>query len=62
MYSYPNTIPLDPASVQRIVAAVEPYPFDRLYGMVRGAVVAPDAHGAVRRSAERYIAHVTGAA
>ena len=55
MYSYPNLIPLDPAAVRRIVAAVEPYPFDRIYGGWEGSVVAADAKGAVRRSAERYI-------
>jgi len=32
MYSYPNLIPLPVASVQRIVAAVEPFAFDRIYG------------------------------
>jgi glyoxylase-like metal-dependent hydrolase (beta-lactamase superfamily II) len=31
MYSYPNLIPLDAESVRRIVTAVEPYAFDRLY-------------------------------
>jgi glyoxylase-like metal-dependent hydrolase (beta-lactamase superfamily II) len=60
MYSFPNLIPLDPAAVQRIVAAVEPYPFDRIYGSWDGRVVATDAKAAVRRSAERYIAHLRG--
>jgi len=31
MYSFPNLIPLSPAKVQRVVAAVEPYTFDRIY-------------------------------
>jgi hypothetical protein len=60
MYSYPNQIPLDPATVRRIVAAVEPFPFDRIYGMLPGLIVADDAKAAVRRSADRYIAHLTG--
>lgn len=60
MYSYPNLIPLDATSVNRIVAAVEPYPFTRLYGGWRGKVVAGDAKEAVRRSAARYIAHLRG--
>jgi hypothetical protein len=59
MYSYPNQIPLDPGAVRRIVAAVEPYPFERLYGAFQDEPVV-DAKNAVRRSADRYIAHVTG--
>ena len=62
MYSYPNLIPLDAATVRRIVAAVEPYPFDRLYGAWRRSIVPADAQGAVRRSAERYIARIGGGA
>src|SRR5215216_2896158 len=55
MYSYPNLIPLDASAVRRIVAAVEPYPFEKLYGMRTRSVVGEDAQGAVRRSAGRYI-------
>lgn len=55
MYSYPNLIPLGADAVRRIVAAVEPYPFDRLYDAWPGSAVANDAKGAVRRSAERYL-------
>jgi glyoxylase-like metal-dependent hydrolase (beta-lactamase superfamily II) len=58
MYSYPNLIPLSPAGVRQIVAAVEPFAFDRIYGSWDGRVVATDAKAAVRRSAERYIAHI----
>jgi glyoxylase-like metal-dependent hydrolase (beta-lactamase superfamily II) len=58
MYSYPNLIPTDAATVRRIVAAVEPYTFERLYGGWYGSVVAADARGAVRRSADRYVAHI----
>lgn len=60
MYSYPNMIPLGAASVHRIVEAVEPYPFDRLYGGWPEMVVRSDAKGAVRRSAERYITQISG--
>ena len=60
MYSYPNAIPLDAAAVRHIVAAVEPYAFDRLYAAWPERVVAADAKGAVRRSAERYVAHIGG--
>jgi glyoxylase-like metal-dependent hydrolase (beta-lactamase superfamily II) len=54
MYSYPNIVPLNAGQVQRIVDAVDPFPFRRIYGAF-GGVVAEDGNGAVRRSAERYI-------
>jgi hypothetical protein len=60
MYSYPNYIPLNASAVRGIVAAVEPYAFDRIYGSWPGSIVAEDAKAAVRRSAERYIAHIEG--
>jgi hypothetical protein len=60
MYSYPNLIPLDANAIRRIVAAVEPYPFDRLYGGWSGSTVASDARDAVRRSAERYLERIGG--
>jgi hypothetical protein len=55
MYSYPNLIPLPASAVQRIVAAVEPYPFDRIYGAWWERVVQTGGKAAVYRSAERYI-------
>jgi len=55
MYSYPNLIPLPAATVERIVAALEPFDFDRIYGAWWGRVVASDGKGAVKRSAERYV-------
>jgi glyoxylase-like metal-dependent hydrolase (beta-lactamase superfamily II) len=58
MYSYPNQIPLNARTIRRIVAAVEPYAFDRIYGSWSGSIVARDAKAAVHRSAERYIAHI----
>jgi len=57
MYSYPNQIPLNAAEVLHIVEAVGPYPFERIYGAF-GGIVRTDAHGAVRRSAERYVRHI----
>lgn len=58
MYSYPNQIPLGETGVRRIVNAVEPFAFDRIYGGWPGSIVQSDAKEAVRRSAERYIAHI----
>jgi hypothetical protein len=59
MYSYPNAIPLDAGAVRRIVAAVEPYAFERLYGAFQDEPVV-DAKAAVGRSAERYVRHLSG--
>src|SRR3954471_19071205 len=58
MYSYPNLIPLDAAAIRKIVAAVEPYQFDRMYGSWPESIVRSDASAAVRRSAERYLARI----
>ncbi|MBC8093145.1 MAG: hydrolase [Pseudonocardia sp.] len=60
MRSYPNSIPLSPGLVQRIVDRLEPYPFERLYGLL-GRMITTDAAGAVQRSAERYIEWAGGA-
>jgi glyoxylase-like metal-dependent hydrolase (beta-lactamase superfamily II) len=60
MYSFPNYIPLNARGVRGVVAAVEPYAFDRIYGSWPASIVAEDAKAAVRRSAERYIAHIEG--
>lgn len=61
MRSYPNLIPLDAASVERIAAAVEPFAFDRIYGAWWDLHVEADAKAAVARSAERYLAALRGA-
>ncbi|MAT97050.1 MAG: MBL fold metallo-hydrolase [Anaerolineaceae bacterium] len=58
MYSYPNLIPLPAREVRRIVAAVEPYAYDRIYGAWWDRVVAENAKTAVHRSADRYIQHL----
>jgi glyoxylase-like metal-dependent hydrolase (beta-lactamase superfamily II) len=55
MYSYPNLIPLPASEIRRIVDALEPYEFDRIYGAWWGRIVARDGKGAVKRSAERYL-------
>ncbi len=59
MYSYPNLIPMNAASVQRIVAAVEPYNFDRIYGGWWEAVVAVGGKRSVEASASRYIERIS---
>jgi hypothetical protein len=55
MYSYPNFIPLSADKVRRIVAAVEPFDFDRVYGAFHPMQVMTEGKAAVRRSAERYL-------
>ncbi len=60
MWSYPNLIPLDAATVQGIAARVERYRFDRVYGGWWGRTVVRDGAGAVRRSADRYVARLAG--
>jgi hypothetical protein len=59
MYSYPNLIPLSPPAIEHIVEALEPFPFDRIYGAWWDRVVPAGGQEAVRRSAERYVRAVT---
>jgi hypothetical protein len=58
MYSYPNYVPLSAAEVDRIVATVEPFAFDRIYGAWWDRDVESGAKQVVRRSAERYKRHL----
>ncbi len=60
MYSYPNLIPLGPERVRRVVAAVAPYRFDRIYGAWWERVVERDGKACVERSAARYLAAIGG--
>lgn len=60
MRSYPNLIPLPATAVHHIVAAVDPYPFDRIYGAWWETIVASDAKAAVNKSAVRYVSAITG--
>jgi glyoxylase-like metal-dependent hydrolase (beta-lactamase superfamily II) len=55
MYSYPNLIPLPAEAIRRIVDALEPYEFERIYGAWWGRVVSEDGKAVVRRSADRYL-------
>ncbi len=60
MHSYPNLLPVSVDTVERIVAAVEPYEFDRIYGAFWNKNVGNDAKESVKQSASRYIQHLTG--
>jgi hypothetical protein len=60
MYSYPNYIPLNAPAVEHIVAAVDPYAFERVYSAFHPLQVMENGKGAVRRSAERYLRAIHG--
>ena len=55
MYSYPNQIPLSASAIERIVSAVEPFSFDRVYGAFWDMVIERDGKAAIKRSAARDI-------
>jgi glyoxylase-like metal-dependent hydrolase (beta-lactamase superfamily II) len=55
MYSFPNYIPVNTATVRRIIDAVEPYQFDQIYGAWFGQNILVNAKKAFRYSAERYM-------
>jgi hypothetical protein len=54
MYSFPNWLPLSAVAVDRILSAVEPFRYYRIYGAFNG-VVPSEAKQAVARSAARYL-------
>jgi hypothetical protein len=60
MYSYPNLIPLGADAIRGIVAALEPYEFERIVGAWWGRIVPSDGKAIVRRSAERYLRAIGG--
>jgi glyoxylase-like metal-dependent hydrolase (beta-lactamase superfamily II) len=60
MYSYPNYIPLSAAAVERIVRAVEPFEYERVYGAFWDTVIEREGKTAVSRSAERYLRAISG--
>ena len=55
MYSYPNHIPLSASAIERIIKAVEPFEYDRVYGAFWDMVIEKDGKAVVKRSAERYL-------
>ncbi|MHB0958030.1 MAG: MBL fold metallo-hydrolase [Pirellulaceae bacterium] len=58
MYSYPNYVPLPASAIERIVKAVAPLRYDRIYGAFWDMVIHQDGRAALTRSAERYRAAV----
>jgi glyoxylase-like metal-dependent hydrolase (beta-lactamase superfamily II) len=61
MRSYPNLIPLPASEIRRILATVEPYRFDRIYGGWWDRIVDRDAKAVIQKSADRYIRWIEGA-
>jgi len=62
VWSAPNRLPLSAAAVRGVVAAVEPFSFDRIYGGWWAPVLRSGAREIVRSSALRYIEHLEGLA
>jgi glyoxylase-like metal-dependent hydrolase (beta-lactamase superfamily II) len=60
MYSYPNLIPLPAPAIERIVSAVEPFAYDRVYSSWFDQMISAGAKAAVKQSAERYIRAIRG--
>ncbi len=60
LYSAPNRLPLPERAVRRIVAALEPYAYDRVYGGWWTPILRRGAREALHRSAERYIELLRG--
>ena len=58
MTSYPNLIPLSAGEVRRILKAIEPYPFDRIYGGWWRRNILTGGAEAMQRSADRYLHHI----
>ena len=60
MYSYPNLIPLPAVAVERIVAALDAFPFETIHGAWWDRFIERDGSMVVRRSADRYLRAITG--
>jgi len=61
MRSYPNLIPLSAKKVTGIAAALEPFPFDTIYGHYFDRVIPTDAKQILDLSVKRYVAAINGA-
>jgi hypothetical protein len=55
MWSFPNMLPLPALEVERIVAALEPWEFDRIWGAWWDRAIRADAKAVLRESAARYV-------
>ncbi len=55
MWSYPNWLPLGPRDAKRVVAALEPYAFDRIYGAFPKLTIATGGKQAIAKSLKRHL-------
>jgi hypothetical protein len=55
MWSYPNYVPLSASAVERIVEAVEPFEYGRVYGAFWDMVIEQGGKAAVKKSGQRYL-------
>lgn len=55
MYSFPNLIPLSASAVERILGAVQPFLYERIYGAWWDRNIPAHARDIVARSAKRYL-------
>lgn len=60
MRSYPNFIPLDRKTVERVGKAMEPFAFETVYGHYFDRVIAKDAKAVLARSIARYVDAIEG--
>jgi glyoxylase-like metal-dependent hydrolase (beta-lactamase superfamily II) len=60
MWSFPNLVPLPASEVERIDRALEPWPFERIYGAWWERVVTSGAKEAVRVGVDRYVRGLRG--
>ncbi len=61
MHSYPNLIPLDPVTVQRIAEQLRAWPFETIYGGWWERVIPSRAKQVMAASVEQYVKAVTAA-
>ncbi len=59
MWSYPDLIPLDASTVERIAAVLEPWPFEPIYGAWFERIIASGGKQAMAYSVRRYIEAVS---
>jgi glyoxylase-like metal-dependent hydrolase (beta-lactamase superfamily II) len=55
MWSYPNWVPLGPLEAKRVVAALEPYAFDRIYGAFPKLTIASGGKQVMAKSLKRHL-------
>lgn len=60
LWSYPNMVPLSRSVVERIAGRLAAYRFEAVYGIFWDLVIPKDGNAVVARSAERYVAAISG--